>query len=159
VELARAAIAETPAGQAMVRIKPRPPRPADRDAAELAVEGAFDTVFGPDADFAARCAAIEGGDNLAATMSEVSDRFTSRHGLDVSVEHVRFLGDVEAEVSFVLLFPGVVGPSTMGPMGVRPGRLAEVGYAVLDDGVWKVARETYCGLVQRLGIQCPPPPG
>jgi hypothetical protein len=160
VALAQQAVAEA-GDQRLVRIKPRPRRPDDRDAAEAAVEDAFETVFSADAAVELRCAAIEGGTNLAETMAEVSERFTAAAGLDVAVEQVRFLSDDEAEVSFVLLFPGGPGPGAfapIGPMGPGTARLAEVGHAVLVDGAWKVARETYCRLVQRVGVQCPPPP-
>jgi hypothetical protein len=147
VALAHQAISEVPASQKLVRIRPRPGRPSDPDSAEMAVEEAFETVFGTDASFEERCAAISGGANLVPAMQEASDRFTAQAGLDVSVEHVRFLSEEEAEVSFVLLFP-LSGIS----------RMPEIGHALLVDGQWKVARETYCGLVNRIGVQCPPPP-
>jgi ClpX C4-type zinc finger len=156
VAQAHQALAEASPDQKLVRIKPRPGRPADRDAAEAAIEEAFETVFGPDVAIDARCAAVEGGANLASTMQETQDRFGGRLGVDVSVDHVRFLGDDEAEVSFVIILPGSVGP--MPGMGGYPTRIPNLGYAVLVDGTWKVARETYCGQVQRIGVQCPPPP-
>jgi hypothetical protein len=158
VEQAGQALSEASAEQKLVRIRPRPSRPADRDAAEAAVEEAFESVFGADVAVETRCAAIEGGANLAPTMQEAGERFTGRVGLDVAVEHVRFLSDEEAEVSFVLIFPGGLGPGPMPGIGAGPARFANVGYAVLVEGHWKVARETYCGLVQRIGVQCPPPP-
>lgn len=39
------------------------------------------------------------------------------------------------------------------------GRMAsqtDVGYAVHDDGHWKVSRETVCALIMRAGVTCPP---
>jgi hypothetical protein len=69
--------------------------------------------------------------------------------LDVSVEYIRFIDDTEAEVSFVLIWPG---------QSQAPGRHMPVkGYAVLDEGVWKVARATYAGLIAQIGVVCPPP--
>ena len=32
----------------------------------------------------------------------------------------------------------------------------DLGYAVLDDGRWKVSRETVCALILRAGVTCPP---
>jgi hypothetical protein len=147
VDLAHQALSAAPEGPKLVRIRPRPGRPTDRDAAETAIEEAFETVFGTDASFEQRCEAISGGSNLVPAMREASDRFTAQAGLDVSVEHIRFLSEDEAQVSFVLLFP-------LSDLA----RMPEAGHAVLVDGQWKVARETYCRLVSRIGVQCPPPP-
>jgi hypothetical protein len=122
VEQAVQALAGAPVGQKVVRIRPRPGRPVDRDDAEGAVEEAFETVFGTDAALEARCGAIERGANLAPTMQEAGERFPGPVGIDVSVEHVRFLSDDEAEVSFVLIFPG--GWVQVRGRGWEPGRPA-----------------------------------
>jgi ClpX C4-type zinc finger len=145
VGLAQKDLAEA-GNRRMVRIKPRYAGPSDRDAAEDAVESAFETVFSSDASDAERRDAIEGGANLAVAMQQVRERFPARAQMDISVESVRFLGDDEAEVHFRLIFRG--------PMG----GMAETGYAVHRDGAWKVARETWCRLVSRIGVQCPPAP-
>jgi hypothetical protein len=134
--------------QRLVRIKPRPDVPPDRSAAEDAIERAFETVFNPDTTVAERCAAIESGANLGPAMQQIRQRISASHSMDVSVEYIRFLDADEAEVHFVMVFPG----------GSPIPRLAETGHAVLTDDGWKVSRETWCGLVGRIGVQCPPPP-
>jgi hypothetical protein len=128
-----------------LRIRPRQGRPDDRDAAELAIERAFETVFS-DAPDVERCAAIERGANLGPTMEEARERNPARG--DVSVEYVRFLGEDEVEVHFAILFPG----------GMPVPRFADTGHAVLDGGTWKVSRDTWCRAVGRIGVRCPPPP-
>ena len=65
--------------------------------------------------------------------------------MDITVEGIRFIAEDKAQVSFALLFPAEPLP-----------RLSESGTAVVIDGQWKVARQTYCKLVQSLGIECPP---
>jgi hypothetical protein len=59
---------------------------------------------------------------------------------------VRFLSEDEAEVQFTLWLAGF-GQSGMS----RSGHAVRVGDA------WKVARDTWCGLVRMIGVECPPP--
>jgi hypothetical protein len=94
-----------------------------------------------------RCASIEGGSNLGPTLREAEQRRPWPARIDISIDSVRFIAENEAEVHFVLLLP-------QGPMM----RVPYTGHAILVDGAWKVARSTYCDLVSRIGVQCPPPP-
>lgn len=148
VAVAREAIAAAPAEQTVLRIKARAQLPDDPASAEEAIEQAFEVLLGGNATVAERQNVIEGGSNLGPVMQQVEERFPARRHMDVFVEHIRFLDPAEAEVHFVLLFPG----------GSPLPRIASTGYAVLSNGVWKVARQTYCELVGRIGVQCPPPP-
>ena len=145
VDQAHEAISSAPAGQTLLRIRPAPGRVTDRDAAEQAVERAFETVFTTESSIAERCNAIERGANLAAVMEELRGRHAPAH-VDVSVDAVRFLSEDEAEVHFVLY---------LAPLG-RSG-LSQSGHAVRVDGEWRVARDTWCRLVGMVGVQCPPP--
>jgi ClpX C4-type zinc finger len=146
LELAAGAIREAPSSRRRLRIRPRPPRPADLDDAEQEVQKAYETCYCSEYPDAARLAVLEGGEELAATMAAAREARRALRGttdMDVSVEDVRFLDEDEAEVLFVLLFPAVVLP-----------RMPERGRAVLVDGRWKVARDTWCRLVQSLGVPC-----
>ena len=148
VDLAATAIAETESTERVLRMRPRTRLTIDRDEAEDAIERAYEIVFsglGTDQD---RCAAIESGEDLLATMAEVQQRFAARDQVDVAINAIRFLDDNEAEVGFSLMLPGQVQPGMAMPM--------PQGYAVLQDGRWKVARETYAAAVGRLGVQVPP---
>ena len=148
VDQAHEGIASAPPGQTLLRIRPAPARVTDRDAAEEAIERAFETVFTTESPITERCHAIERGGNLAAAMEELRARHAAAQNVDVSVDSVRFLSEDEAEVHFVLY---------LSPFG-RSG-LSQSGYAVRVDREWKVARETWCRLVGMVGVQCPPPEG
>jgi hypothetical protein len=150
VQLAATAI-ENAATDKVVRIRPRPVLTIDRDRAEAEIERAFETVLGGDAPDTDRCQAIESGENLLDTMREVLARVPVRNQVDASIDSVRFLDDHEAEVNFVLMLPG---PHQ------HPGmRMPTKGYAIVQDGAWKMSRETYAELVGGLGISVPPPRG
>ena len=146
VAQASEALAAVEPSQKVVRIRPTPARVGDREAAEAAVEDAFETVFTGRVPIEDRCQAIENGDNLAATFEQAMQRRPGVGPLDVSVDSVRFLSEDEAEVQFTLWLAGF-GQSGM----ARSGHAVRVG-----DG-WKVARDTWCGLVRMVGVECPPP--
>lgn len=142
VDQASQAVASAAPGQKVLRIRPARVQVPDQEAAEEAIERAFETVFDSAAPVTDRCAAIDGGANLARAMRELAERYPPA---DVAVDHVRFLSDDEAEVHFVVL------AAPLGPSG-----LARTGHARRVDGGWKVARETWCRLVGMVGVQCPP---
>lgn len=148
VALAQEAIAAAPPGQKSLRIRPVPEQLADRDAYEGAVERAFETVFNAEIPVPERCGGIEGGANLVSVMQEVADRYAPARDLDVTVDYVRFLSENEAEVHFVLWLSG------FGQSG-----LAQTGHAVRIGEEWKVARDTWCALVNKVGVECPPEEG
>jgi hypothetical protein len=146
VAQASEALAAASPGQKVVRIRPAPAHFGDREAAEAAVEEAFETVFNAQAPIQQRCRAIEHGDNLGETFEQARQRHPGAGTLDVSVDSVRFLSEDEAEVQFTLWLAGF-GHSGM----PRSGHAVRVG-----DG-WMVARDTWCGLVRMVGVECPPP--
>src|SRR5918994_1946208 len=60
IDAAQEAVASAPSGKKLLRITPKPAPVADREAAEQAVERAFETAFSSEIPDAERCAAIEG---------------------------------------------------------------------------------------------------
>ena len=146
VAQASEALAAADPGRKVVRIRPASAHVRDRETAEAAVEEAFETVFNGRVPIEERCHAIENGDNLAATFEQARQRNPGAGPLDVSVDSVRFLSEDEAEVQFTLWLAGF-GHSGM----PRSGHAVRVG----DD--WKVARDTWCGLIRMVGVECPPP--
>jgi hypothetical protein len=144
IDLAARAIDEST--DHVIRIRPRSRLTIDRDDAEDAIERAFETVFAAPVSDQARCDAIESGADLMPTMDEVRVRFPARDQVDVAVNAIRFLDDAEAEVGFALMLPGQMYPGMPMPQG----------YAVHQDGAWKVSRETYAAAVARIGVQLPP---
>jgi hypothetical protein len=147
VARAHEAIGVATADQKLLRIRPAPVRIQDRDAAEAAIEDAFEAVFSGERSIEERCRAIAQGDNLGPTMEEAGRRYAPSRTLDVSVDSVRFVSEDEAEVQFMLWL------SPYGPQGLN-----QTGHAVRMGGEWKVSRDTWCGLVSMIGVECPPPP-
>jgi ClpX C4-type zinc finger len=147
VALAHEAIAAATADRKLLRIRPAPVRIGDRDAAEAAIEDAFETVFSAERPIEERCRAIARGDNLGPTMAEAAQRYAPSRTLDVSVDSVRFVSEDEAEVHFTLWL------SQFGSQGLN-----HTGHAVRMGDEWKVSRDTWCGLVRMIGVECPPPP-
>jgi ClpX C4-type zinc finger protein len=120
VAQAQDAIAAASPAQRLLRIRPAAARLPDRDAAEQAIERAFETAFGSELPVAERCGAIERGANLTSTMEEVSERYELARDVDVSVEYVRFLSDDEAEVTSSCSCRSPGRPAFLGP-GTRYG--------------------------------------
>ena len=140
------AVASAAPDQKLLRIRPAVGHIADRDAAEVAVEQAFETVFGGGNSDEEVCQAIEQGDNLGPAIEEARQRNPGTRVLDMSVDYVRFLTEDEAEVHFTLWL------SQFGSSG-----LPQTGHAVKVGDDWKVSRDTWCGLVRISGVECPPP--
>jgi hypothetical protein len=125
------------------------PPPDDEDEARLAVQDAFTRMLTPnDTD---DLPAVERGDGLGRCLGEAA----RRHGIPegepgdsatVTADFMRFVNDHEARVSFTI----AVGPPRNMTLGGRIGR------ALLVDGIWRVARETFCEFMQFAGVQCPP---
>src|ERR671910_179035 len=144
---AQQAVASAAPDQKLLRIRPIIGQ-FDRAAAEVAVEEAFETVFGGGKADEEVCQAIEQGDNLGPTIEEARQRNPGTQILDMSVDRVRFLSEDEAEVQFTLWL------SQFGSSG-----LPQTGHAVKVGEDWKVSRDTWCGLVSMRGVECPPPEG
>ncbi len=105
------------------------------------------------ADETGNVRAVEGGSNLGSCLEEARDRHRitindTAPGATVTADIVRFVNDREARVLFTIQ----VGAPMNQTFGGRIGR------AVLIDGEWKVARETFCEFMGFAGVQCPPPP-
>jgi len=127
------------------------PPPPDEEAARAAVEDAFANMMV--ADETGNVRAVDGGSNLGRCLEEARDRHRvmvndNAPGATVQADIVRFVNDHEARVLFTIR----VGAPLNQTFGGRIGR------AVLVDGEWKVARETFCEFMGFAGVQCPPPP-
>jgi hypothetical protein len=125
------------------------PPPDDEDAARLAIKEAFTDMLTSDDD--GNLPAVAGGEGLGACLGEAARRHgipegAPGEGATVTADFVRFVNDHEARVSFTV----AVGPPRNMTLGGRIGR------AFLQDGIWMVARETFCEFMQMAGVQCPP---
>jgi hypothetical protein len=146
VDLAAKAIADAPSDARSLRIRRPAPARSDRGAAEDEIERVFETAIGGDTSDDERMELIEGGSNLGLTLELIRQRLPRDQRADSYVEYVRLLSEDEAEVHCVLVYPG----------GISAPRFPFTGHAVLSDGRWKVARETWCRLIGSIGISCPP---
>jgi hypothetical protein len=148
VDIAAEAIATAPPGAKSLTIRRPVPARSDRGEAEEEIERVFESAIGGDTSDDERMDLIEGGSNLRPTLELIRQRLPPDQRADTYVEYVRMLSDDEAEVHFVLVYPG----------GVSAPRFPFAGRAVLSNGRWKVARDTWCRLIGTIGIPCPPPP-
>jgi hypothetical protein len=129
-----------------------PPREADPPHDEAAARDAIDAAF---AAMTTRegdaLPAVEGGHNLGPSLTEAQSRApghgqpSSPDAATITVDRLRFVSTEEAVVVYTL---ALVGGFTLAG---RAGR------AVLIDGEWKVARDTFCELMSMAGVVCPPP--
>jgi hypothetical protein len=128
---------------------PGPP-PEDEAAARSAVEDVFSHMLDVD-EADGSIPAVDGGENLG----EVLQAAGQRHGIDedpalraVKVDGLRFVNDHEARVIYSLTIGG--------PFSGTPMIRGRQGRAILVDGDWKVARDTFAALMQLAGLTLPP---
>ena len=126
------------------RLRLRPRSLPQTEEAEVAVEQAFETVFGGGAGVEERLALIEDSGSLRPVVEEVTASYRALGDPDIWVDLVRFVSADEAEVHWA---PTLVGG----------GRVPLPGFAVLDDGVWKVSRVTFLQMASMAGITEPLP--
>ena len=129
---------------------PTGPPPVDEEAARSQIVDAFSGMLTPDESFTA-VPAVEGGANLGQCLARAVERVATNDPVvsKVTAGAIQFLNDHEARVSYDI---DVTGGFTL--------RLSNrVGRAVLVEGTWKVARETFCRFMQMAGAPCPPREG
>lgn len=128
--------------------------PADVDAARADIAGSFRDAFAGGVPEPLRSAAIQDGARMQALVQLSKTRaaqfgFTAEQlaGTSISVLDTSFIDETHAVVRFTLTIPGHGAVLT-----------DRVGYAVLDQGRWKVALRTQCDLLSLdgLGAECPP---
>jgi hypothetical protein len=111
---------------------------------EAAIANVFTTwISGPGVD--ATVPLIEDGDALRATLSQVPAGSANAQKHAARVDAITLVDDTHAHVTF-----SIVDENSNVVLGNQQGA------AVKIDGTWRVSRATYCALVSRGGIQCPP---
>lgn len=130
---------------------PQPPaageQPADRAGAERQVRAAFRAVFSPPRpnDSYAPMDDIEDGDELRGALDQLRTNFPEAvQTVSVTTGPVVFTDPARAVVRYTLTYTGGA------PYGTTNG------VAVLKDGRWVVARDTYCSVLSYGGAICPP---
>ena len=88
---------------------------------------------------------VEDGGDLGPTMALVQQRVGGMSmNASLTVDRVAFLSATEATVWFSVWLGG-------GSQFLRSTR----GRAVVQDGRWKIGRDTFCGLIGQAGVPCP----
>jgi hypothetical protein len=125
------------------------PPPGDLDAARAEIADAFSSM-GTASEDGLSVPSVEGGTGLGSTLRQARERPRPQpQGAEASigVVDVVFLDAEHAAVWFDIAFEG-----TPDVQGVRHRR----GDAVVVDGIWRVARSTFCELMRLAGVECPP---
>jgi len=118
--------------------------PDDEESARSEIARAFRDVFVLSSD-RRTVPSIEGGDHLGPCLKEAQERHAALRRTDqpVTIENVEFVDEEHAIVSFALSLEG---------LSSEPRR----GDALVVDSTWKVARMTFCQLMELAGVKCPP---
>lgn len=117
--------------------------PTAADAATVAaVKDAYTKVFAPDTPTATSVSLLQDGPAFRATLEQQGSS-TFAKSASVQVSTVTLQSPNTAKVTFSILVAG----KTM--LGNQPG------YAVRENGVWKVAGQTFCGLLTLQGSAPP----
>ena len=121
--------------------------PEGADEARAQIRAAFAASRVP-SDGGRSVPAVEKGHDLGPTLSLANERHRAviADGSDVliSADEIHFYDQERALVSFSIL------------MGERLLLGGQQGEALLIDGEWKMARSTFCRLMNLAGIECPP---
>jgi hypothetical protein len=116
--------------------------PADLPAAAAAIGEAFASFATPDGD---SLPFVEAGHGLAASVVEAASRHPGVEAT-MDVRRIKFLAADRAVVVYAIVTPD--GQSLLSD---------SIGEAVLSEGRWRVARNTFAGLMRLAGVTVPPP--
>jgi hypothetical protein len=130
-----------PVSSSPVASSPAAPTPADA-ATTAAVTKAYTTFFGGTKNPAALVADLQNGDKLSAALATEAKNPTAPY-LTAKVSKVVLENPHVADVTWTLLEKGSALLTNTS------------GKAVLVGGTWKLAAETFCGLVLASGAQAP----
>lgn len=88
---------------------------------------------------------VEGGGNLGPVLAEAKHRVADVGKVSYRLDRADLVSNELASIAFTVDVES--GPS-----------LLETGTAVKVAGRWLVSRDTFCQLVAKAGVHCPPPP-
>jgi ATP-dependent Clp protease ATP-binding subunit ClpC len=88
---------------------------------------------------------VEGGELLGPCLKEAQERHAALRHPDqsVTIDRIRFIDEEHASVSFALSVEGLSSEMRQGE-------------ALVVDSTWKVARASFCDLMDLAGVKCPP---
>jgi hypothetical protein len=121
--------------------------PADPASARQEISAAFSALLDSTDLSPDPLAAVQDGPALAGAREQARINHPEPSAtMRLALGDIVFIDEVRAAVLFELSWTGA---PTFGP---------QLGYAVLDQGRWRVARDTYCRVLGWAGVSCPPPP-
>jgi hypothetical protein len=121
---------------------PTGPPPRDVVSASAAVRQAFGELAA--GDVPEDLAFVQRGEGLGWCLEESRRRSPAGEVRGVVVDETLFLSEDTAAVRFTMH----VGDRDFGPLDGRAVRVADS---------WLIERATFCELVRRVGVRCPPP--
>ncbi|MGH9025434.1 MAG: Clp protease N-terminal domain-containing protein [Acidimicrobiia bacterium] len=104
---------------------------------------AFGSVFTSRGDRARAAAHLEDGERLVPLLDEAAARHPQVSETRLRIERVRYLDPSTAQVRFTIM-PGGLGSFPF------------EGHAIERDDRWLVSRDTFCEILARGGVICPP---
>ncbi|WP_262386893.1 hypothetical protein [Streptomyces sp. TRM49041] len=117
---------------------PATDQPADPAAARQEIERNWETFFEPETATDERVRVLEDGEEMRSVLTAYSGDPTAAQ-TSAQVQNITFTSATQAEVTYHLMTGGATA-------------LPDVqGTAVLQDGTWKVSRNTLCALVKLSG--------
>ena len=109
---------------------------------EAAVKLVYTKFFDPKTPLAVKPAMLQDGTAFVQAIKQQGSTAYAK-GSSVSVSNVTLLSPNRASVTFSIIFGG------------KPVVANQGGWAVKEDGIWKVSGETFCGLVSLSGTTPP----
>jgi hypothetical protein len=139
----------TPARQGPPGAEQAGPPPENEEIARAEIAEAFAAMFTLDSP-SNSIPAVEHGDQLFDCLTQLVANLQRLGTSEIAatIDGVRFVNDHQAQVSLSVRQDEISGPVFHN----------QAGTAVLVEGRWKVERNTFCELMRRMGIECPPRP-
>jgi hypothetical protein len=158
--LGAAAVVAVIIGLAVVMTRPEPrlinsatpsssiPTLSDPVKNRLSIAAAFDRVFEATTSDAIRLGGIASNRGLQSVAAELRGRDPQRllDSLRVHVDAVQFVPPSSANVDFAITSTEI------------PGKTVFSGQAVYEDDEWKISRATFCDVIAKVDVECPPAP-
>jgi hypothetical protein len=131
----------------LLEVDPVGPPPEDEATARAEIAAAYAASAHASED-GLSVPSVELGSNLGPTLLRAQERnpLPPPSETSIEVQEVSFLDQAHAAVWFTITVDGVPR------LGTRRGD------AVVVDGIWKMARSTFCALMALAGVDCPPEP-
>jgi hypothetical protein len=128
----------------------------DEAAAKTAITTAFVSFLNSaDPNFDARVALIQDGDSIKALFNQLEQANSKVASYGKVTDITLMSADDCSSNGFNSLCAGVTYDIYLKTDPTKPALAGSKGYAVLDSGTWKVAKQTFCALASLANEKCP----